>query len=210
MKKRNWIILGMLLAVTSMLQAQDARNYLWSFSHNEKTYEIGLYGTITMQYAEVFNQPAGYLGGEFAAIINHKWAVGWKGNALYYDRRLNELAENGTYHLEAGYAGIFGEYFWHVGKKLRVGMSLFSGTGLAQYRYDYEYREDKLWHEEIIDQKTFATLEAGLELSMPLANNWRVSLNDSCRTSSPVYLYDTDPYFIQGLNAGIGFKWGFF
>ncbi len=211
--KTKTIILSVLLLLSGLCvlaQENTANNYLFTLKGKNKTHEIGLYGGLSGSYSETLSKPSGWLGAKVGLVFNHKWAFGWAGNALYFDRRLDALATDGTYHLEAGYAGLFAEYMMPVGNSFKINFSILSGRGLAIYKYDKDFAEDRPWYQETIDQETFAVFEPGIELLTKIRGHWWFGVSGSYRNTSPVKLTGTDDMLFNKLNGGISIRYGIF
>jgi len=199
-----------LVGLCAVAQENDSKNYLFTLKGKNKTHEIGLYGGLTGTYSETLSKPSGWLGAKAGFVFNHKWAFGWAGNALYFDRRLSNVVTDGTYHLEAGYAGVFAEYMQPIGKNMKISFSILSGAGLAIYRYDKEFAENRPWYQEIIDEETFTVFEPGIELMTKISSHWWLGLNGSYRNTSPVKLTGTDDMLFNKFNGGISIRYGIF
>jgi hypothetical protein len=91
-----------------------------------------------------------------------------------------------------------------------VSLSFLSGQGQASYRYDREYRKEKVWSEEMIDITTFGVQELGLDLHHRIGGNFWLGLTGSYRHTSPLQLIDTSDKLIEGFNGGISIKYGIF
>lgn len=212
MKTRTIIILTIALFNISNVWAQtnDTKDYLWSYESKKGIKEIGLYGELSMSYSEILARPAGYLGAKIGVVFNHRWAFGWGGSGLWYDYRLDELVNDGTYHMEGGYQGLFAQYMLPVGERVKVNFSVLSGTGIAMYKYDKDYQESREWYEESIDLETFAVFEPAAEAMVKVGNRTWVGVNGSFRNTSPIKLKGTDEGFLNNFNAGISVKYGIF
>jgi len=199
-----------LVGLCAFAQDNNSKNYLFTLKGKNKIHEIGLYGGLSGTYSETLSKPSGWLGAKIGFVFNHKWAFGWAGNALSFDRRLDKNVTDGTYHLEAGYAGVFAEYLQPIGKNMKISFSVLSGAGLALYKYDKEYAETRPWFQEIIDQETFAVFEPGIELMTKIGSHWWLGLNGSYRNTSPVKLTGTDDMLFNKFNGGISIRYGIF
>lgn len=207
------IILNLLIVFTTVgtwAQEKDAGNYLFTIKGKNKPHEVGLYGSLSGSYSETLLKPSGWLGGRVGVVFNHRWAFGWAGNALYFDRKLDQLVTDGTYHLQAGYAGLFAEYMQPLGKNLKINFSIVSGAGLAFYQYDKDFAEDRPWYQEKIDQETFHVFEPGVELMARISKRWWLGINGSYRNTSPVKLMGTDERLFNKFNGGLSIRYGIF
>lgn len=203
-------VFTVLVGLCALAQENDSKNYLFTLKGKNKIHEIGLYGGLSGTYSETLSKPSGWLGAKAGFVFNHKWTFGWAGNALYFDRRLDKVVTDGTYHLEAGYAGVFAEYMQPLGKNMKISFSILSGAGLALYKYDKEYAENRPWYQEIIDEETFTIFEPGIEVMTKLGSHWWLGINGSYRNTSPVKLTGTDDMLFNKFNGGISIRYGIF
>lgn len=203
-------VLIVLVSLCAWAQDTDPQNYVFTLKGKNRTHEVGLYGGLTGTYSETLSESSGWMSAKAGLVFNHKWAFGWGASGLIFDRRLDALVTDGTYHLEAGYAGIFAEYMLPLGQKVKISFSILSGAGLAVYRYDKDFAEDRPWYQEIIDQETFAVFEPGIELMARISPRWWLGLNGSYRNTSPVKLMGTDDLLFNKFNGGISIRWGIY
>jgi hypothetical protein len=201
------VILGILLMTT--VNAQENNKHLWKYGqNNEKT--IGIYGGLSLNYFSISDDDAGFLGYRAGVVLNNRWAVGFAGRALAYEKHFTELSDQGSYRLEAGYAGMFIEYIVPVGKRFKISGYIISAQGIAQYKYHKDFTADMPWCEEIIDADTYGVFEPGAELQFRIGEKWWIGAEVSYRSTAPLELKGTDKNLLQGLNAGITLKLGIF
>ncbi len=196
--------------ITSGMMAQEKseKSYLWKYQGKKKEQYVGGYLGLSGSYTDVMGKGAGWLGGRIGVVFNHRFTVGVTGSALWYDYRLDELTASGTYHLETGYAGVFGEYMQPLGNRFKLGFSLVLGQGLAKFTYDRDFREDKPWYEQTIDQQVYSVTEPGVEALVRVAPKWWVGVNGSWRFTSPVGLKHTPDDLFQNFSGGVSVRFG--
>ena len=207
MKAKKLLLIAVLTALLAgSLYAQEPSN-----SKNvDDLNDMGLYIGLDVNYAGIDSEPAGDLGLKAVLALNSKWGIGLAGTGIWYDYRLDELSEVGTYHLEAAYSGLIVEYNLALSPKSKVSFTLLSGMGVAQYRYDHEYQKDLVWTEEIIDRTSFAVFEPGFELMTRLSNKWWLGAGLAYRTTSPLRLIDTPEDMLQNFKGGIRVRYTLF
>lgn len=211
--KTKTIILSvfiLLAALGATAQESAPQNYLFTLKGKNRTHEVGMYGSLSGMYSNTMSEPSGWLGGKAGVVFNHKWAFGWAGNALYFDHKLDEIVTDGTYHLQAGYAGLFAEYMMPLGNKVKLNFSIISGRGVAFFQYDKDFAENRPWYEEKIDQETFAIFEPGIELMTKISRRWWIGMNGSYRNTSPVKLTETNELLFNKFNGGLSLRYGIF
>jgi hypothetical protein len=199
-----------LISALPVLSQTAQKDHLWTYQGKNKVNTLGLYGEVSGSYSELFSNPAAYFGVKAGLVFNKRWTIGLAAYGLSYDKHFNTLVNDGTYHLEAGYSGAFVEYLQPIGSRLKVGASLFTGSGLTLYKYDKDYAEARPWYDETIDQETFAVFEPGVSLIGRMAGHWWLGVNGSYRSTSPLKLKDTPENFLESFNAGVAIRYGIF
>ncbi|MBD3374673.1 hypothetical protein GF406_06525 [candidate division KSB1 bacterium] len=173
-------------------------------------HKVGGYLGTAGRVSSVFSDNAGYADLKGALVFDGKWAIGFTGSGLYYDKSLNRLVSDGTYHLQVAFGGLFVERIFSVNDNFKVSASLMTGQGEALYQYDRDYRKEKVWSEEIIDKTTFGVQELGIEIQHRIKGNFWLGLTGGYRNTSPLELIDTPDDLLEKWNAGVSFKYGIF
>ena len=203
-----FITILMTARIFAMAQDKNHNNHLLEIDGKNKTPKIGFFGGLSVNYTEIFDDPAGSLGAKAGIIFNHKFSIGLAGYGLWYDYRLNDLVQDGTYHMEAGYSGLYLEYLHPLSEKIKLGFSVITGHGIAQYKYDKQYLEGRPWYKEIIDRETFAVFEPGFEIMTQVGSKWWIGANISYRSTSPIKLQGTNEDFLNNYHTGISIRYG--
>jgi hypothetical protein len=191
-------------------QDNELKNYIWSYEGKNKPQKLGAYLSMNGVYHALEGEGAGLLGMKGALVWNSKWGVGLMGQALWYDKALSEVVSDGTYHLQAGMAGLFVSYTIPIHDKWRISMQLASGTGVALYQYDKDSREGKTWYGEIIDRDTFSFLQPTIEVKRHIGGRWWLGAEVSYRSTSEINLTGLPSGFLSGVNPGISLSYGLF
>jgi len=166
--------------------------------------KINGYASLAGRASTILNDRAGYGDVRAALQLKNNWAVGLSASGLYYDKKLSTLVQDGTYHLNLAYSGVFVEKLFNLGGNVQLSISLMTGLGVAQYQYDKEYRQEKVWKEQIIAQTTFGVQELNLTLMHRLTGPWWIGMVASLRQSAPVELVATPQNLLK--NGGVGFS----
>lgn len=201
------LVLGSLFAKA---QNNDHKNYIWSYEGKKKTNTIGSYVGLSGTYSPLKGKNSYWLGGRIGVVFNNKWTIGIGGNLLDYDKQLDELVNDGTYRLQAGYGGLFVERLFSLQNWGKISMSWLSGSGITFFEYDKEYAESREWYQEIIDMEDFAINELGVEFQIRVYKNWWLGAQASYRLTSPIEMKGEDEFFLRDYSAGISVKWGIF
>lgn len=198
--KNGLVIFAMFLSAF-LLKAEDNKQ----FELRESNWNIGL----SSKYSEVNALGAGWLGLFGSYQIGANFELGLRGEALYFDRKLNDIDPLKSYHLQAGHAGFFID--WHPFGKgdIHFSIPLYMGKGEVFYIYDKEFRKDMKWSDEIIDKTTFSIWQLGIEGEARISNNWTLSLNVNYQFTSPIEMIQTNENLFTALQLGIGIKYNF-
>lgn len=205
MKTKLLLIVSLVLAATLIAQPKE-KNHLFTLGETN----LGGYVALGGKYTTVNSDNAGILDIRAALTFDSGWAIGLGASGFSYDKKLNALVTDGTYHLEAGYAGLFVEKIFSITDDLKFSASVLMASGLTKYRYDKDFRKNKTWVEETIDQTTFFVTEPGIEITHRIAGNWWIALSGSYRLSSPVEMIGTDEEIFKNFGVGINLKYGLF
>lgn len=206
-------ILSMILLVHSlgiMAQSNGTADHIWTWEGRKKVNTLGVFGTISGSYTQVMDKPAAWFGAKAGVVINRHWGVGLAGYALNYDRQLDEVVTDGTYRLQAGYSGMFVEYFVPLSNWGKLSFSWTSGMGKAFYQYNKAFREDRPWYDEVIDLEKLVVNDLGINFKYRMVGNWWIGANASYGLTSPVNLTGADEYFLRNYRLGIDLSYGIF
>ncbi len=206
MKTRIFIISSLLCFATAVFGQESKNNYIWTLDQNQ----IGAYAGISGRSASVMSDNSGFLDARFGVVFNGKWTIGLTGSALAHDKKLDELVDDGQYHLYASYGGLFVERIFSVTDDLKFSVMIMSGQGTAYYQYDKEYRKDKVWSEEVIDKTTFGVQELSIEIQHRVFDNFWLGVTGSIRNTSPVELIGTSDGLFKKPGVGMTIKYGIF
>jgi len=173
------------------------------------TTKLNGYVAVAGRASTIFHNAAGYGDARAALLFKGHWAVGLSASGLYYDKKLSALVADGTYHLNLMYGGLYVERQFKLGRNSQLSLSLMTGRGFAQYLYDKEYRPEKVWNEEIIDQTTFGVQELQLNVMQRLSGKWWLGIQAGLRHSAPVELIGTPERLLDNGSAGLSLKYEF-
>ena len=195
-----------LFFLTIVSFGQERENHFTTWGDTEIGGYVGLSGRVT----EIGDDVYPVLDAKAVIVLNGSWGLGVTGSAFDYDESLSELVDDGTYRLEAAYGGFFVEKIFSINENFKLALSIGTGYGTAQYRYEKDYRKEKRWTEEYIDVVQFAFFEPGIEIEHRIAGNFWIGATGSFRNTSPLELIGTDDQLLQSWNAGVSVKYGIF
>lgn len=85
---------------------------------------------------------------------------------LYAQSEVSGEHEDGIgrgYHMSSGFSTLVLIPKFSMGKRWEIALPIETGSGLLQYRYNSEYREELKWTEEVLDQVTHSVYSIGIE-----------------------------------------------
>jgi len=167
---------------------------------------IALYAGTDFSYIKYDKKDAGLVTLKAGVNIDN-YTVGLSFSGLYYDKKLNKLVNDGTYHVNSGFASIFIERNFDLTDDLKLNIGISSGNGMISYRYDKDYRKNKVWSEEIIDCTEFSVLEPSIEFSYKLYDNWWFGVKGSYLNTCDIQLIGTDKDVMKTFTTGITLKY---
>jgi len=151
----------------------------------------------------------GGLGVEVTREFGRNLEVGFHAYAQSEVSNEYKDAEGNEYHLTSGYSALLVKPKFRIGERLEIGLPLETGTGLLQYRYMGEYREDVRWTEEILDQVTHSIYSAGLEPKLFFNRHSAVSLAVGYRGTGPLRTSLADSGELNGVWGRMSYSYRF-
>lgn len=202
------ICLVLTTLATGTIRAQDTP----APSHGVTIGSTTIGGTVSLggRYSTLEKRSIGFLDARAGITIDGAWGGGLGFAGLYYDRALSTLVPDGTYHLTAGYSGIYVERIFRLTDDLKGSIGVLMGQGTICYQYDKEFRKEKRWTDEVIDQTTFAVFEPTVIIQYRLGGNFWLGMTASYRNTSPIRLLGTSESILQNGTAGLTASWDVF
>lgn len=208
--KRLMVTLFVIMMSMASFAQNERTNAIWTTGSGDNELRIGGYAAINTKYSTFEGKTAGYADFKVAAVFNSKYSVGLSATGLYYDKKLRKVVSDGTYHIYAGYVGLFLERMFTISDDTRMSVSLFMGQGEVSYEYDKEYREQKPWYQEVIDREKIHVTEPSVEVMQRISGNFWLGLTGSYRMTSDLNLVGTPDDLLRTFSGGISFKYGVF
>jgi hypothetical protein len=197
------LTLGFLIVTTA--RAQQDSSLITLFGYPVK----GYIGT-ALQASSLNSQTVGYLEINGGIYINESWTIGAAAAGLYYDKKLSALVTDGTYHIYAAYAGILLERNLYRSQDWNASIALLAGAGTIYYQYDRDFRKDKLWKDEIIDQTTFSVLRPSLSVTYRVGGKLWLGVTGSYLYTSPVEMIGISDDAFRSFQGGLSLRYGIF
>ncbi|TDN96716.1 hypothetical protein [Sunxiuqinia elliptica] len=200
------LLLGSSVTAQSEQYANNQEEFKTIFSNKRSN---GGYGALSVAYSEIDNKDAIIVGARGGWIINHSLAIGLGGygfaNDINYDNLFND---NRDYNLAGGYGGLFVEPI--IGPKLPVHISIpilfgFGGVSYVEHHNNWDY-----WWSTDDKSDVYFVFEPAIELEFNVTRHFRLAATASYRFTSDIEMLYTDPDILEGLTAGLVFKFGKF
>lgn len=170
----------------------------------------GMYGQLSGSFSPSGDKYLGWLGAKLGTVYNNWLRFGVAGYGLF-NEDLTWLDVHGRqYRMEAATGGLYIEPHFDLTRRLSFGISLYMGNGIAQLRYDKEYRAEMLWTEEVVDQVSFTVFEPGVNVEYRLTPRWAVAAGATYRNTSPLRLWSVGDKVLQGFSTEVSLKFGLF
>ncbi|WP_159518923.1 hypothetical protein [Sunxiuqinia indica] len=206
------IILFSMIIIAEMAAAQDYTRYedkdeiQTIFSKRKSN---GGYGAISVSYTEIDHKDAIIMGARGAWIINHSLAIGLGGYGFVNDINYDNVFDNNlNYNLAGGYGGLFIEPI--LGSKLPVHLSFPVLFGLGGIAYVEHHNNWDYWWSTNDRSEVYWVFEPAVELEFNVTRHFRMAATASYRFTSAINMLYTDPEILEGLTAGLVFKFGKF
>jgi hypothetical protein len=169
----------------------------------------GGYGAISVSYTEIDHKDAIIMGARGAWIINHSLAIGLGGYGFVNDINYDNVFDNNLdYNLAGGYGGLFIEPI--LGSKLPVHLSFPVLFGLGGIAYVEHHNNWDYWWSTNDRSDVYWVFEPAVELEFNIMRHFRMAATASYRFTSAINMRYTDPEILEGLTAGLVFKFGKF
>lgn len=207
LKRTLAIACAIALSITSTAGAQGPTE--------QKGLKIGsttVGGTITVggRYTTIDGVASGILDVKAGIVLDQTWGIGFGFAAPYLDKRLTALVADGSYHMSTGYSGIYIERYFRFSDDFVASASVLMGQGVIMYQYDKEYRTQKAWRDEVIDQTTFAVFEPAISAQYRLGGSFWLGVTATIRNTSPVQLLGTSESIFRKGGVGMTARWDLF
>jgi hypothetical protein len=189
------------------------------FGSNKVTH--GGFGGASIAFTE-FNGESGLLvGARGGWIINHSISLGIGGYGITNNIYYKNIVEDKRVNMSGGYGGMYIEFIVFPKQPVHVCFPILVGAGGMSYtierkialdpngdpiEFDPEEERD-FFH---VDDDAFFVVEPGMEIEMNVLRNFRIALGASYRYLGDLDLQNTKSDAMDGIAAGITFKFGKF
>jgi len=151
----------------------------------------------------------GGLGAELMREFGERLEIGIRGYAQSEVSTEYEDAQGREYHMSSGYGTLVVKPKVPLGTRWEIGLPVESGSGVVQYRYAGEYREELRWTEEIIDQVTHSVYSAGIEPKFFVGDRGALTLAAGYLVTGPIRTDLADDGELNGFWGRLGYSVAF-
>lgn len=199
-------LLGLGFLLASAQENNDNDKISTIFSKNRQN---GGYGALSFNYTQIDGKDAYLMGACGSWIINHSFAMGLGGcgfiNDVNYHSGINNDLNN---NLAGGYGGIYLEPILAPRLPVHLSITVLFGVGGITRIEDQNGMENWVYNDS--ESNTYLVFEPTVELEFNMTRHLRLAGTIGYRFTSDIVLDNTDPDILEGINAGLVFKFGKF
>ena len=151
----------------------------------------------------------GGIGAEITRQFGDNLELGFIAYAQAEVSGAQEAPSGHEYHMESGYSALLIKPKFRIGERLEIGLPLETGTGLLQYRYTGDYREEVVWTDEILDRVNHSVYSAGIEPKLLLPGHGAVTLGIGYRVTGPLRTKLAEDGELNGFWGRMGYSYRF-
>ncbi len=220
---KNFIVILAFIMAINIVNAQENNSEVRTIFGSKGNHSNGGYGAVMINYGQVNNHDALFMGARGAWLIDHNFGIGLGGYGFVSDPKLDPVI-NEEYQFSGGYGGLLIEPV--VAAKFPVHVSfpiLIGAGGVAYNKHWQETDNDNYCDETYEDSDAFFILEPGIELEFNMVKFFRLGLSVTYRYTSDINLGYKETTInapmpnvigsqgmLRGFNYGIVFKFGKF
>ena len=177
----------------------------------ETEIEHGGYGGPVVRFTSVNDNFAVLVGGRGGWIINHTFSIGLAGYGLANDIRAYTVGPYGEEYVELGYGGLDLEFIANSDDLIHFSIHALLGGGSAGFRYSWDQNDwDNQNREMHREHDAFFVIEPGANIDLNITEWFRMSAGASIRYVTGLNSRATSESDINGLSAGLTFRFGKF
>jgi len=189
--------------------SEKSNEYKTLFGGSESAF--GGYFGFNSHYTKINDQDALLLGGEFTAVINHSFNIGFKGYGMVSSNKSSRVTENGEQlYLALGYGGLTLEPVLFYNSAIHVSLPVLLGAGgIAEYSKNHYY-DHHYYYFEHYNSDYFFLIEPGVAAEVNLTKFMRLSTGVSYRVTSAIDIPGMINNDLNGFNFDLSLKFGWF
>lgn len=207
MKKLTLLIflcLGFLI-----VSAQDENNDDQISTLFSKNRSNGGYGAFSFSYTQINGKDAFLMGARGSWIIGHSFAIGLGGCGFVDNADYHGWVNSTPYNsLGGGYGGLYLEPIIAPRFPVHLSFPILLGVGGITNMPINQNLDN--WIPDETNSDTYLIFEPAVELEFNMTHHLRMAATFSYRITSGISMLNTDPDVLEGMTAGLIFKFGRF
>ena len=211
MKKSIMLMVAIIL--TSALSAQEKKDDQETF-FGGKDVTFGGYGGPEIRVTQINKEPGLIVGGRGGVIISHVLSIGGAGYGLVTTHPIknyfNSSSSDTTVYFRMGYGGLLVSCFFEPSRKIHVTTNLVIGAGGAAYTRSWGLMNNHSWGSGDFESTAFFIMEPTVGVEFNIFSFFRIEANAGYRYTYGIDLSRTKSSDVNGLSAGLTFKFGKF
>jgi len=207
MKKLTLLIflcLGFLI-----VSAQDENNDDQISTLFSKNRSNGGYGAFSFSYTQINGKDAFLMGARGSWVIGHSFAIGLGGCGFVDNVDYHGWVNSTSYNsLGGGYGGLYLEPIIAPRFPVHLSFPILLGVGGITNMPINQNLDN--WIPDETNSDTYLVFEPAVELEFNMTHHLRMAATFSYRITSGISMIDTEPDVLEGMAAGLIFKFGRF
>jgi hypothetical protein len=215
------ILLSIVLLLTGFIafsQADDEiqsddrqQDEIKTLFHKGRRGAVGGYGELSLLYSQIDQRDALSFGARGGVLLGHMMTIGLCGQGFINDPKSYALGAEKV-SISGGYGGFYFEPIILPRFPIHIAIPVTIGVGGVSYARLYDYNDYNDYYPEESD--AFVVVEPGVELELNITRFCRFSVGAYYRYTTGIDMeidgvtLPTD--LLQGLSAGVNFKFGKF
>lgn len=208
--KTKLVVVFMLFSVCTWSQSNQPGEMQTLFGGE---HSFGAFLGFQTKFTEINNQGAMMTGGEVNIIINRRLNLGFAGYGLVTNVESNSIDELGRpYFIEMGYGGLNIEPVMFSKSLIHFTVPVLLGAGgIAESNLRYQYFDyDENFFDNLHRSDMFLFVEPGVNAELNVFKFFRVAGGVSYRWVSDVQIPTLSSATVNGWNANIALRFGWF
>jgi hypothetical protein len=192
-----------------IVSAQDENNDDQISTLFSKNRSNGGYGAFSFSYTQINGKDAFLMGARGSWVIGHSFAIGLGGCGFVDNVDYHGWVNSTPYNsLGGGYGGLYLEPIIAPRFPVHLSFPILLGVGGITNMPINQNLDN--WIPDETNSDTYLVFEPAVELEFNMTHHLRMAATFSYRITSGISMIDTDPDVLEGMAAGLIFKFGRF
>ena len=192
-----------------IVSAQDENNDDQISTLFSKNRSNGGYGAFSFSYTQINGKDAFLMGARGSWVIGHSFAIGLGGCGFVDNVDYHGWVNSTPYNsLGGGYGGLYLEPIIAPRFPVHLSFPILLGVGGITNMPINQNLDN--WIPDETNSDTYLVFEPAVELEFNMTHHLRMAATFSYRVTSGISILNTDPDVLEGMTAGLIFKFGRF